>query len=213
MNSHICGIQRVMSYMHYNFFLKMEMKCLRRALSGEVKDLFKHISKICFICLLTISFLVISHVSDLHSVHFKIVPLVCYFQTTCHLSHLCIYCLGTLDFIAIHRYDLVDLTRQALSKYANQVFLKAIEGYKFNDVNQVSFYTQHFLDLVRDLDMLLACHEGFLLGPWLESAKNLAKGLEQEKQVLPLFVHFDPSEFASHPSSIIANLQLSHFAV
>ncbi|XP_072977763.1 alpha-N-acetylglucosaminidase-like [Typha angustifolia] len=80
------------------------------------------------------------------------------------------------------RYDLVDLTRQALAKYANQVFLKAIEGYKFNDVNQVSFYTQHFLDLVRDLDMLLACHEGFLLGPWLESAKNLAKGLEQEKQ-------------------------------
>ncbi|ONI08466.1 hypothetical protein PRUPE_5G179500 [Prunus persica] len=32
------------------------------------------------------------------------------------------------------------------------------------------------------MDTLLACHDGFLLGTWLESAKKLAQDEEQEKQ-------------------------------
>jgi alpha-N-acetylglucosaminidase len=43
-----------------------------------------------------------------------------------------------------------------------------------------------FLDLVEDIDTLLACHEGFLLGPWLESAKQLAQDEEQQIQVSSL---------------------------
>lgn len=43
--------------------------------------------------------------------------------------------------------------------------------------------SQKFLGLVEDMDTLLACHDGFLLGPWLESAKKLAQDEEQEKQV------------------------------
>lgn len=78
----------------------------------------------------------------------------------------------------------MDLTRQALAKYANQVFLKVIEGYQQNDIKQVTFYSRHFLDLVKDLDTLLSSHDGFLLGPCLESAKGLAKDSEQEKQVV-----------------------------
>ncbi|KAK8967812.1 hypothetical protein KSP40_PGU018700 [Platanthera guangdongensis] len=62
------------------------------------------------------------------------------------------------------RYDLIDLTRQALAKYGNEVFLKVIEAYTLNDVNEVAAYSQRFLDIVEDLDTLLACHEGILLG-------------------------------------------------
>lgn len=78
----------------------------------------------------------------------------------------------------------MDLTRQALAKYANQVFLKVIEGYQHNVIKQVTFYSRHFLGLVGDLDTLLSSHDGFLLGPCLESAKGLAKDSEQEKQVV-----------------------------
>lgn len=85
------------------------------------------------------------------------------------------------DFIL--RYDLIDLTRQALAKYANQLFLNVIEAYRSNDVHGVSEQSQRFLDLVEDMDTLLGCHEGFLLGPWLESAKQLAQHEEQKKQV------------------------------
>lgn len=81
------------------------------------------------------------------------------------------------------RYDLVDLTRQALAKFANQLFLKVIEAYQLNDAIGVAHHSQKFLGLVEDMDTLLACHDGFLLGPWLESAKKLAQDEEQEKQV------------------------------
>ncbi|WVZ87458.1 hypothetical protein U9M48_034093 [Paspalum notatum var. saurae] len=80
------------------------------------------------------------------------------------------------------RYDLVDLTRQVLAKYANDVFLKIIESYKTNSIIQVTTLCQHFLNLVNDLDILLSSHEGFLLGPWLENAKGLARNQEQEIQ-------------------------------
>ncbi|XP_028781748.1 alpha-N-acetylglucosaminidase-like isoform X2 [Neltuma alba] len=87
-----------------------------------------------------------------------------------------------LSSSSTYRYDIVDLTRQALAKYANQLFLKIIEAYQSHDVHSVTFHSQKFLDLVEDMDTLLACHDGFLLGPWLESAKQLAQNEQQEKQ-------------------------------
>ncbi|KAJ0527704.1 putative alpha-N-acetylglucosaminidase [Helianthus annuus] len=81
-----------------------------------------------------------------------------------------------------YRYDLVDLTRQALAKYANDLFLDVIEAYESHDSYSVAYLSEKFLDLVDDMDALLASHEGFLLGPWLESSKQLAVDKEQEKQ-------------------------------
>ena len=88
---------------------------------------------------------------------------------------------------SVLRYDLVDLTRQAVAKYANQLFLKVIEAYRLNDIHGVACNTQKFLDLVENMDTLLACHGGFLLGPWLESAQKLAQDEEQKKQVVDPF--------------------------
>ncbi|KAK8571123.1 hypothetical protein V6N13_025679 [Hibiscus sabdariffa] len=87
-----------------------------------------------------------------------------------------------LSSISTYSYDLVDLTRQALAKYANELFLKIIDAYTLKDVDGVTFLSQKFLDLVEDMDTLLASHDGFLLGPWLESAKQLAQNEEEEKQ-------------------------------
>ena len=78
----------------------------------------------------------------------------------------------------------MDLTRQSLAKYANKLFLEIIQAYQSNYVHGVTILSQKFLELVEDIDVLLACHDGFLLGPWLESAKRLAQNEEQEKQVL-----------------------------
>lgn len=81
------------------------------------------------------------------------------------------------------RYDLVDLTRQALAKYANELFLKIVKAYQLYDAQTMASLSQQFLELVNDIDTLLSSHEGFLLGPWLQSAKQLAQNEEQEKQV------------------------------
>lgn len=84
-------------------------------------------------------------------------------------------------------YDLVDLTRQVLAKYANELFLEIIDAYQLKDIDGVTSLSRKFLDLVEDIDTLLACHEGFLLGPWLESAKKIAQNEEEESQVrMPL---------------------------
>ncbi|KGN63620.2 hypothetical protein Csa_013990 [Cucumis sativus] len=81
-----------------------------------------------------------------------------------------------------YRYDLVDLTRQALAKYSNELFFRIVKAYQLHDVQTMASLSQEFLELVNDIDTLLACHEGFLLGPWLQSAKQLARSEEEEKQ-------------------------------
>ncbi|CAN1777698.1 NAGLU [Linum perenne] len=99
-----------------------------------------------------------------------------------HALKLFISCGDELSGSNTYRYDLVDLTRQALAKYANELFVKIINAYELKDVNGVVEQSGKFVELVEDMDSLLSCHEGFLLGPWLESAKQLAKDDEEEKQ-------------------------------
>lgn len=113
-------------------------------------------------------------------------------------------------FRCILSYDLVDLTRQALAKYANELFLKVIEAYQVNDVHEVAHCSQKFLDLVEDMDTLLACHEGFLLGPWLESAKHLAQDEEQEIQVRNLS-NYDLSRSQQFGESFLISIVINVF--
>lgn len=80
------------------------------------------------------------------------------------------------------RYDLVDLTRQVLGKLANQVYLDVLAAYHGNDANRLALQSQKFLELIEDIDTLLASDDNFLLGTWLESAKSLAVNQNERKQ-------------------------------
>lgn len=77
------------------------------------------------------------------------------------------------------RYDIVDITRQELADYASVIQCKF--AYDYNNDDRKSFETdsQYFLDLIDDLDELLASRKEFLLGPWLESAKSLGDTVEE----------------------------------
>lgn len=90
---------------------------------------------------------------------------------------------GTNNVWPFYRYDLVDLTRQVLSKYANQVYLDAINAFRVNDTKIFNYQSQKFLQLIKDTEELLAADDNFLLGSWLESAKNLAMNHKERKQV------------------------------
>ncbi|VAI22264.1 unnamed protein product [Triticum turgidum subsp. durum] len=81
-----------------------------------------------------------------------------------------------------YRYDLVDLTRQSLSKLANKVYLDAMDSYQKRDSSGLNFHTKKFLELIMDIETLLASDDNFLLGPWLETAKNLAMTEDERKQ-------------------------------
>ncbi|KAE8729005.1 Polyamine oxidase 1 isoform 1 [Hibiscus syriacus] len=81
-----------------------------------------------------------------------------------------------------YRYDLVDLTRQVLSKLANKVYLDAVEAFRRKDVKALNFHGQKFIQLIKDIDVLVASDDNFLLGTWLESAKMLAKNPSETRQ-------------------------------
>ncbi|KAK9125272.1 hypothetical protein Scep_014118 [Stephania cephalantha] len=81
-----------------------------------------------------------------------------------------------------YRYDLVDLTRQVLSKLANQVYLDAVTAFQQNNATALVLHSQKFLRLIKDIDTLLASDDNFLLGTWLESAKKLAANPTEMKQ-------------------------------
>jgi alpha-N-acetylglucosaminidase len=71
--------------------------------------------------------------------------------------------------------DLVDLTRQLLQIQAEAIYTKIVESFKKRDVKKFSVVSKLFLDLLHDLDALLATHDDFLLGKFLEASKALAR--------------------------------------
>ncbi|XP_050210312.1 alpha-N-acetylglucosaminidase isoform X2 [Mercurialis annua] len=81
-----------------------------------------------------------------------------------------------------YRYDLVDLTRQVLSKLANKVYIDAIMAFRNKDAHDLNRHSQKFIQLIKDVDVLLASDDNFLLGTWLESAKGLAVNPHETRQ-------------------------------
>nr|XP_011469504.1 PREDICTED: alpha-N-acetylglucosaminidase isoform X1 [Fragaria vesca subsp. vesca] len=81
-----------------------------------------------------------------------------------------------------YRYDLVDLTRQVLSKLANQVYVDAVTAFQKKDVKAYDVNSKKFVQLIKDIEGLLASDDNFLLGTWLESAKKLATSPMEKRQ-------------------------------
>ena len=79
-------------------------------------------------------------------------------------------------------YDLVDLTRQVLANYALPLQQQISVAYNRNDRDKFEQYSDEFIDLIEDMDRLLATRKDFLLGPWLADAHNC--GLTNEEKDL-----------------------------
>lgn len=80
------------------------------------------------------------------------------------------------------QYDLVDVTRQILANYANVLQQKFASDYKNNDLTAFQKHARAFLDLISDMDTLLATRRDFLLGPWLNDARAWGNN-EEEKNL------------------------------
>jgi len=70
------------------------------------------------------------------------------------------------------RYDLVDITRQVLANYARPLQIKWVKAYKDKDLVAFKKYIQQYLDLLDDIDKLLATRKDFLLGKWITDARR-----------------------------------------
>jgi len=79
-----------------------------------------------------------------------------------------------------YRYDLADLGRQVLADLAGRYHRETLEAYARNDAAAVRQASGRMLDLMRDLDELLATRREFLLGAWLADARR--SGATPEEQ-------------------------------
>jgi alpha-N-acetylglucosaminidase len=68
------------------------------------------------------------------------------------------------------QYDLVDVTRQVLANYALPLQRKWVDAYQHKNRDDFKKYSGQFIELIDDLDMLLASRKDFLLGPWISDA-------------------------------------------
>ncbi|HVV06184.1 MAG TPA: alpha-N-acetylglucosaminidase TIM-barrel domain-containing protein [Puia sp.] len=70
-----------------------------------------------------------------------------------------------------YRYDLVDVTRQVLANYASVVQQRFVRAWKERDTAGFRKSSRQFLELMDDMDRLLATRKDFLLGKWIREAR------------------------------------------
>ena len=71
------------------------------------------------------------------------------------------------------RYDLVDVTRQAIAEQARYVYDEVVAAYKAKDRKMFDYTTKRFLDILLQQDRLLSSMPDFMVGRWLRSARNM----------------------------------------
>ncbi|XP_046812206.1 alpha-N-acetylglucosaminidase isoform X1 [Lucilia cuprina] len=82
----------------------------------------------------------------------------------------------------IYKNDLVDITRQFLQVTAERIYVNLIQSFKKKQNDQFLQLSQIMINIFDDLDLILSTHENYLLGTWLESAKNLATTTKEREQ-------------------------------
>ena len=78
------------------------------------------------------------------------------------------------------RYDLVDVTRQAIAEQARYVYDEIVAAYKAKDCKMFDYTTKRFLDILLQQDRLLSSMPDFMVGRWLRSARNM--GLNDQER-------------------------------
>lgn len=79
-----------------------------------------------------------------------------------------------------YKYDLVDITRQVLANYSNQLQQQFAAAYQSKNMDLYNKLTAEFLDLIDDFDKLLATHINFLLGKWISDARKWGTTTEEQ---------------------------------
>lgn len=82
---------------------------------------------------------------------------------------------ATLAQSDLFQHDLVDVTREALVVAATNLYGNMTFAYLEQNLTSFVKNSSRLVDLLKDLNKLLGSDRRFLLGPWIQSAKDLAK--------------------------------------
>lgn len=77
------------------------------------------------------------------------------------------------------RYDLVDITRQAIAEQARLVYGEAVAACKAKDREMFAHATRMFLDTLLQQDRLLSSMPDFMVGRWIAQARALGTNAQE----------------------------------
>lgn len=78
------------------------------------------------------------------------------------------------------QYDIVDLTRQVLANYARPLQVKWVKAYENKDLATFKKYSNQYIELIDDMDKLLATRKDFLLGKWIADARQCGSTITEK---------------------------------
>eukprot|EP01084_Bolivina_argentea_P238711 401060_1 len=70
------------------------------------------------------------------------------------------------------RYDLIDITRQAMSDLFTLYYTNLTQSYSVNDINNVEYYGNLMIEVASDMDRILLTDIHWMLGDWIGMARN-----------------------------------------
>jgi alpha-N-acetylglucosaminidase len=82
-----------------------------------------------------------------------------------------------------YRHDLVNVARQALSERAAGIYSRVAAAYAANDPAAYRKASREFLELLQDVDEMLATNDQFLLGAWLHDARRWGRTAEERDRL------------------------------
>jgi alpha-N-acetylglucosaminidase len=87
---------------------------------------------------------------------------------------------GDLSQNTSFQYDLVDVGRQVLANYANYLQQAYATAWEQGEKNLTEKYSRKFLELIDDLDRLMATQQNFLLGKWITDARSQGENQDEK---------------------------------
>ncbi|KOX75831.1 Alpha-N-acetylglucosaminidase, partial [Melipona quadrifasciata] len=102
-------------------------------------------------------------------------------ETFYHTWHLFLQARHGRQNNTLYRHDVVDVTRQALQVKADEIYGALVGSFNTKNVTTFKLYADQLLELFDDLEAILASSKDFLLGTWLEMAKDLGDDDAQSK--------------------------------
>ena len=81
------------------------------------------------------------------------------------------------------RFDLVALTRQVLGNYSAEAHRQALDAWRAKDRERLETAAGRMLELISDLDELLATRPEYLLGRWLDEARRWGKNRQERDRL------------------------------
>ena len=91
-----------------------------------------------------------------------------------------------LKDVGPYQYDVVDITRQAITNLFTDVHVmfglayKKYQYFGINSSSELMQITNAMLEMIADLDKLLASNENFLLGKWIKGARSSVKDASKD---------------------------------